>query len=285
MYSKSGMTYEKRYLDESKGVSLQDIWDDIQMLRGFGSKGERLGYPTQKPVALMERIVELSSHEGDLVADFFCGCGTTIDAAQKLKRKWIGADISHLAVKLISKRLIDKYGQNIRETFEIHGFPKDIASAKSLATETKSGRFKFEEWIIEVMMHGILNENKTQTGFDGYVTHSVQGKKDIVLIEVKSGNANLTQLNHFIQTVDSKKAQAGVFVCFAEQITKGMFESAKKQGYFRREYFDTKFDKIQILTVEDLMDGKQPNLPQFEQTTFKTSKKESTNKPDQGKLF
>lgn len=228
VYSKSGMAYEKRYLDESKGVSLQDMWDDIQMLRGLKSKGERLGYPTQKPLKLLERIITISSNEGDLVADFFCGCGTSIAAAEELNRKWIGADISHLAVKLIAKRLIDTYGPEKRKEFEIFGFPKDIASARSLASETRSGRFKFEEWIIEVMLHGILNPRKTETGYDGYFTLAVQGKKDVVLIEVKSGNATLTQLNHFTKTVESKEAQAGVFVCFAEQVTRGMLESAKK---------------------------------------------------------
>lgn len=274
----------KRYLDEMDGLSLTNIWIDLPPINSQAK--EALGYPTQKPVALMERIINASSNEGETVADFFCGCGTTIAAAEKLGRNWIGADISHLAIKLISKRLMDTNGPKIRDTFEIHGFPKDIASAKSLATETKSGRFKFEEWIVEVMLHGVLNATKTQTGYDGYFTLNVQGKKDIVLIEVKSGNATLTQLNHFIQTADSKKANAGVFVCFAEQVTRGMHESAKKQGYYRQDIFGTRYDKIQIMTVEDLMDNKLVNLPSFEQTTFKTAKKETKESGnDQRKLF
>ena len=105
VYSKSGMPYQKRYLDESKGVPVQDFWDDISMLRGISDNGERLGYPTQKPLALLERIIQASSNEGDVVLDPFCGCGTAVHAAQKLKRDWIGIDITHLAVSLIEKRM------------------------------------------------------------------------------------------------------------------------------------------------------------------------------------
>jgi DNA modification methylase len=285
VYSKSGMPYEKRYLDQSKGISLQDIWDDIQMLRGFGTSEERLGYPTQKPLALMERIIQASSNPGDLVADFFCGCGTTIAAAQKLNRRWLGSDISHLAVKLISKRLSDTYGPEIRNTYEIFGFPKDIASAHELATNPDKGRFKFEEWVVEVMMDGVLNATRTQTGFDGYFTFDLQGKKELVMIEVKSGGATLTQLNHFIQTVIEKKGDVGVFVCFAAEVTSGMTQSAKRQGYYHEELFGSTYDKIQILTVEDLINHKTVNIPRSLKTTFKTAKRELGENNNQKKLF
>lgn len=285
VYSKSGMAYEKRYLDQSKGISLQDIWDDIQMLRGFGGSDERLGYPTQKPLALMERIIQASSNEGDLVADFFCGCGTTIAAAQKLNRHWLGSDISHLAIKLISKRLSDAYGPEIRNTYEIFGFPKDLDSARELAINPDKGRFKFEEWVVEVMMDGVLNATRTQTGFDGYLTFDFQGKKELVMIEVKSGGATLTQLNHFIQTVAEKKGDVGVFVCFTAEVTKGMYEAAKKQGYYREDMFGTTYDKIQLLTMEDLINHKTVNIPRSMKTTFKTAKRETQENKGQEKLF
>jgi DNA modification methylase len=273
----------KRYLDEMPGMPLQNLWTNIQPIVSWSSEG--LGYPTQKPLALMERIIQASSNEGDLVADFFCGCGTTIAAAQKLNRHWIGADISHLAVKLISKRLSDTYGPEIRNTFEIFGFPKDIASARELAANPDKGRFKFEEWVVEVMMDGVLNQKKTQTGFDGYFTFDFQGDKELVMIEVKSGGASLTQLNHFIHTVDEKKGDVGVFVCFAAEVTKGMFESAKKQGYYREDIFGTTYDKIQILSVEDLLDHKTVNIPRSLKTTFKTAKRETKENKGQEKLF
>jgi hypothetical protein len=244
-----------------------------------------MDYPTQKPLALMERIIQASSNEGDLVADFFCGCGTTIAAAQKLNRRWIGSDISHLAVKLISKRLTDTHDPEIRKTFEIFGFPKDIAGARELAANPDKGRFKFEEWVVEVMMDGILNQKKTQTGFDGYFTFDFQGDKHLVMIEVKSGGATLTQLNHFIQTVSNRKGNVGVFVCFAAEVTKGMTEAAKQQGYYRENHFGATYDRIQLLTVEDLLNQKSVNIPRTPKTTFKTAKRETGENKGQEKLF
>ncbi len=268
------------YLDEVKGDLIDSVWIDIHPVNPMAN--ERLGYPTQKPISLMERIVEASTNEGDLVADFFCGCGTTIAAAQNLNRKWLGADISHLAVKLISKRLIDTHEQKIRNTFEIFGFPQDLASAKMLATETKSGRFKFEEWIIEVLLGGVLNQNKNQTGFDGYITFDVNNDKDVCFIEVKSGNATLPQLNHFIQIVEERKADMGVFVCFKEQITSGMEKTAKTQGYYKEELFSNSYNKIQLLTVEELLEYKGINMPISTVGTFKSAKKAEEKSKQEG---
>jgi site-specific DNA-methyltransferase (adenine-specific) len=182
-------------------------------------------------------------------------------------------DISHLAVKLITKRLMDAYGIGVRKTFEIFGFPQDIASAKELATATRKGRLKFEEWIIEVMLHGVLNEKKNQTGFDGYLTLDMPWKKEFVLIEVKSGNANLQQVNHFIQTIKNREAVMGIFVCFAEQVTDGMKQASKREGFYLEQNFGRKFEKLQIITVEDLLEDKLPNFPPAENITFKKAVK------------
>ena len=258
----------KVYLSE--GRRLGDTWD-ISIINA--SAKERLGYPTQKPEALLERIVKASSNERDLVADFFCGCGTAVAVAEKLKRKWIGVDISHLAVKLIAKRLMDAYGSDIRQEFEISGFPQDIDSARSLAEDTRKGRLKFEEWIIEVMLHGVLNEKKNQTGFDGFLTLDFGTKKEFVLIEVKSGNAALTQVNHFIQTIKDRNGAMGIFVCFAEQVTDGMRQAVKKQGYLMQQHFGSRFPKVQIITVQDMLNDKQPALPGVENITFKKAGK------------
>jgi site-specific DNA-methyltransferase (adenine-specific) len=122
----------KRYLDDQPGTKLQNLWDDISPLNSQAQ--ERLGYPTQKPQALLERILTASSNEGDLVLDPFCGCGTTIHAAQKLKREWIGIDITHLAISLIEKRLKDAF-PGIK--FEVHGTPKDLEGARDLAERDK----------------------------------------------------------------------------------------------------------------------------------------------------
>jgi len=272
----------KYYLKDNKGVPIDDLWHDIDVINSMGK--ESLGYPTQKPVALMERIIEASSNEGDLVADFFCGCGTTIAAAHKLKRKWLGVDISHLAIKLISKRLVDNYGNDVIKTFEVHGFPKDIDSAKELAS-LKGGRLEFEEWIIEVMLFGVINQQRNKAGYDGYITLNLQGNKRVGFIEVKSGATSLSHLNHFIKTVEDNKVDFGIFVCFEENATKGMRVAAKKAGYFDQDSFKKAYDKIQIITVEQLLNNEMPNLPTSSKTTFKTAARGTLEKDTQTKFI
>ena len=121
------------------------------------------------------------------------------------------------------------------------------------------------------MLHGVLNTQRNRTGFDGYLTFDFQDKKETVLIEVKSGNVNLPQVNHFITTVKEKGAGVGVFVCFKEQITSGMRQTAKKQGYYLEKFFGSNYDKIQIITVEDLLEDKMINIPTSTKGTFKTA--------------
>ena len=258
----------KVFYANKEGKPFSDVWR-IPFINPVAK--ERLGYPTQKPEALLERIIKASSNKGDLVLDAFCGCGTTIAVAEKLNRNWIGIDISHLAIGLIiNERLIPTYGSGIRKSFEVDGFPKDIASAKKLATGIEGGRLKFEAWIIEIMLHGVVNAQRNRTGFDGYLTFDFQGKKT-VLIEVKSGNVTLPQVNHFITTVKERGAGVGVFVCFKDQITSGMRQTAKKQGYYLEEFFGSNYDKIQIITVEDLLEDKMINIPTSTKGTFKTA--------------
>lgn len=277
-----GVPRLKRFLDEQKGQLVESLWIDIPPVNSQAT--ERLGYPTQKPEALLERIIKASSNDGDIVADFFCGCGTAVTVAQKLNRKWLGVDISHLAVKLIAKRLGDTYGDEILKTFEIHGFPKDIDSARELANNVKGGRLEFEEWIVEVLLHGVINERRNEMGFDGYRTFSIYDKKYIVMIEVKSGNANPTQLNHFIKTVEDKKGSIGLFICFANEITKNMEIIAKKEGQFTDDFDNTYCDKIQLISVEELMEGKRPMIPLSKVETFKKAEKVMTVTDSQMKM-
>lgn len=282
---KAGRIARRRFLDELKGKPVQNIWDDIDSL---GSQAaERLGYPTQKPEALLERIIQASSNEGDVVADFFCGCGTTVAAAQKLKRKWVGVDISHLAVGLMRKRLIDTYGEKIVKTFTVNGLPKDIGSAKALAVAPQ-GRMHFQDWVIETLIGGVSNEKKQgDGGYDGYTTLEVEkGKKEIVMIEVKSGNIGVSTVRSFNNTIKQKKGSAGVLVCFAEQITKGMLSEAKNEGYFREDIYGNEFDKIQILSVEDLLEGKLPRFPRSkEEGPFRKAEKAGKKGKGQRELF
>lgn len=250
----------------NEGGKFPEDWIQIPFIRGK----EYLHYQTQKPERLLERIISASSNKHDLVADFFCGCGTTIAVAQRLKRRWIGVDISHLAVNLIEKkRLVEPYKNKLAGTYEIHGFPKDLDSAKELANNVKGGKFQFEQWIVEVMLNGVLNDKKNQLGYDGYFTFKVNNEKHYGFIEVKGGHTDVHDINHFIATVNDKKAQFGIFVCFAERITKAMLETSKKQGC----YGDFKHDKIQIISVEDLINDRLPKIPESNETTFKKATK------------
>ncbi len=170
VYSKSGMPYQKRYLDESKGVPLQSWWDDIDMLRGFDKGGERLGYPTQKPLALLERVVQASSNENDIVLDAFCGCGTALVAAQKLKRQWIGIDVSPTACRVLAKRLRDVCG--IPEDEELWRIGRGFVTRNLPWTEAKLREippFEFENWAV-IAIGGIANKSKIgDMGIDGRI--------------------------------------------------------------------------------------------------------------------
>lgn len=267
-YTKNGTARYKQYLDEMKGVPATNNWSDIPPINSQAK--ERLGYPTQKPIALLERIIKASSNEGDLVADFFCGCGTSIAAAEKLGRQWIGVDISHLAIKLIIDRLTKPIAEEGRKKYlkniDIRGFPRDIAGAKQLARKSElqkqknfKGGFDFQKWIVEFMLGGVENPKKiADGGWDGYLTFYKNNKeKGRVLIEVKSGNVNVKNVREFVNVINKQVADIGVFVCFADQVTDPMIREAKSAGNFP----GYKVDKIQILTVEDIFDDRTIKLP------------------------
>jgi DNA modification methylase len=256
VYSKSGMPYEKRYLDESKGVAIQDWWDDIQMLRGISDNGERLGYPTQKPLALLERIIQASSNEGDVVLDPFCGCGTAVHAAETLKREWIGIDITHLAISLIEKRMKDAF-PNI--TFEIYGTPKDLDGARNLAERDK---YQFQWWACSLVNAQPYQGKKkgSDGGVDGLVffQDDETGAKKII-VSVKGGeHVSVTMVKDLIATVEREKAAIGLFVTLATP-TKPLITEAVSAGFYKSPKGDV--PKIQVLTIEGLMSGKE--RPQY----------------------
>jgi site-specific DNA-methyltransferase (adenine-specific) len=267
---------------DSPGRPIDNVWN-IPVINSQAK--ERLGYPTQKPEALLERIIKASSNDNDLVADFFCGCGTTIAVAERLKRNWLGVDISHLAIGLIEKRLFYSYGKAIKATYEINGFPQDLASAKELA-HGQGGRLKFQDWIIESKLGGVHNPKRTADGgWDGHATFQMDKKKAIILIEVKSGHVNVKNLREFIHVVNAQQASIGVLVCFAEYVTRPMLLEAKNQGYYNQEFFGNRYDKIQILTVEDILDDQEIQKPVSTKETFKQAKREINKSANQNNLF
>jgi DNA modification methylase len=281
VYSKSGMTYQKRYLDESKGVPVSSIWDDISMLRGLTanlSRQERLGYPTQKPLALLERILAVSSNEGDLVLDPFCGCGTTVHAAQKLGRRWIGIDITHLAIGLVKRRLIEAFPT---AQFAIEGVPKDVGGARELA---KADKYQFQFWALSMVEAQPYKGGKkgADGGVDGYIYFKPDGRTvEKAVVSVKGGgNVGVGMIRDLIATIEREKAKVGILVSL-EDPTTTMRKEAAAAGLYKPEgdqQFSRDFPRIQILTIDDLFEGKKPHLPWIDSSVFKKTKRESTTK-------
>jgi len=208
-YSRTGYVRQKLYLDETKGVPVQDVWEDIPSLSG--AHAERLGYPTQKPLALLERIIGASSNPGDIVLDPFCGCGTAVHAAEKLGRQWIGIDITHLAIGLIEKRLKDAY-PDIK--FDVQGTPQDIDGARDLANRAK---YQFQWWactLVNAQPYGGKKKG-ADSGIDGliYFQDDAKGAAKKIIVSVKGGeNVHRDMIADLKNTVDREKAQIGLFV-------------------------------------------------------------------------
>jgi site-specific DNA-methyltransferase (adenine-specific) len=266
----------KYYVDELKGVPVTNLWDDIPALTG--AHAERLGYPTQKPVALLERIISASSNPGDLVLDPFCGCGTTIAAAQKLDRRWIGIDITHLSIALQKYRLKDSFGLVAGIDYLVKGEPVDYASAVQLAQDD---RYQFQWWalsLIQARPLGGESGSKTgkkgaDSGIDGVIAFidDATGKAKRVIVQVKSGHVNRGMVGELVGTVQRENAAMGVFITL-EEPSKPMRLEATTAGYYRSPGWQQDYPKIQILTVQELLDGATVKMPPSA-TTFKQAEK------------
>ncbi|MDX2073327.1 MAG: DNA methyltransferase [Alphaproteobacteria bacterium] len=265
----------KRYLDEAKGYSVQALWEDISPINSQSI--ERMGYPTQKPVALLERIIQASSNEGDVVLDPFCGCGTTIHAAEKLRRKWIGIDITSLAIARIEDRIARAFPGI---TFEVHGTPKDMDGAAALALADK---YQFQWWAVSLVNAVPFGGKKkgADGGIDGIIYFKPDGKTmERAIVSVKGGqNVGVDMIKNLITTVEHEKAKIGVLLSLVEP-TKPMLTEAVKAGYYETEY--GKYPKIQILTIGQLFEGKKPEVPLIDSSAFKKPAIES--RATQGKL-
>jgi site-specific DNA-methyltransferase (adenine-specific) len=263
----------KRYLDEMQGVALQNDWSDIHPLHG--SNQERLGYPTQKPLALLERIIATSSNEGDVVLDPFCGCGTAVHAAQKLGRQWIGIDITHLAIHLIEKRLNDAF-PGIQ--YEVHGTPKDLASAQDLARRDKH---QFELWALAQVDAQPWNGGRKgpDGGIDGIIYFKPDGKRtEKAIVEVKGGGTSVKDIGRLAQVMEREKAPLGVFVT-AELPTRAMERDAAAVGVFHDEW-GRSYPKLQIITLRELFEGRKPAIPFVDPASIKRAKREATGRQE-----
>lgn len=255
------------------GTPLQDLWLDIGPLNA--QDRERLGYPTQKPVALLERIISASSNPGDVVLDPFCGCGTTVHAAQKLGRQWIGIDVTHLAVSLIERRLRTAFkDQTPPLEFTTHGVPQDFEAAKDLATRDKN---EFEKWAVSLIPGAV--PYRTGKGADGGVDGIVRlklSKSDYgkAIVEVKGGGVSVDQIHKLKSVVEREKALTGVFVTLNEP-TKPMVAEAAAAGFAETEHFG-RVPVVQIITIREILESyKLPRLPGVdEDASFKKAPKE-----------
>lgn len=259
-YTKNGVARRKRYLDESEGMKVQDVWTDIQALRSWHA--ERLGYPTQKPEALLERIIKASSNEGDVVLDPFCGCGTAIAAAESLDRKWIGIDITHIAITLIRHRLRDTFGDDLRD-YTVIGTPADLQSAIALAEQD---RHQFEWWSLGLVNARPANDKRkgADSGVDGYINFfdDNSGKAKKIIVQVKSGHVQRGHVAMLKGDMEREKAEIGLFITL-EPPTAPMTTEASAAGFYESEHFPGRLHpRIQILTIEELLSGKTAMYPQ-----------------------
>ncbi len=254
-----GVPELKRYLDEQPGVPLQDLWTDLDPINAKAA--ERLGYPTQKPESLLERIIESSSNKGDVVLDPFCGCGTAIAVAEKLNRRWIGIDVTYLATHLIKSRLLDAFGENI--DFSVTGEPTTREDAATLAGEDP---YQFEAWALGLVGARATKKKGADRGIDGrLIFHEKQGGQTRqVLISVKAGKVGVGAVRDLRGVIEREQAEIGILISMHEP-TEPMRREAASAGFYRSgsEGVGTwgKHPKLQLLTIAELLNGSRINMP------------------------
>jgi DNA modification methylase len=246
----------KNYLDERLGVPVQDVWTDITLIGG--TSPERLKYPTQKPLSLLERIISASSNEGDVILDPFCGCGTAIEAAQKLGRHWIGIDVTYLAIHVIEARLVKSFGEKIKEEYKLFGQPKDANDANALAARDW---LEFQKWA--VMKLGGLPKDRpgADGGIDGIIRYHRVGieQPNRAVVSVKGGlNVGVDDVHKLKSVLKREGAEVGVLVCVNPPGAAMRKEAASEDEVGPPS---RRVQRIQIVTIEDLFKKHPVDLP------------------------
>ena len=259
-----GVPQYKRYLDEMAGVPLQNLWNDIPPINSQAQ--ERIGYPTQKPLALLERILRVSSKRGDVVLDPFCGCGTSVEACDKLGRRWIGIDITHLAEELIRKRLKNEISL---ASYSARYFPRDRERARRLANKDKYGRFEFQRWALELV--GIYSDEDEDNqgadgGIDGELVFQEAGPRSPVrriIFSVKSGGVSVKDIRDLFGVINAQSDAAMGVLITLEEPTDPMKKFAVQCGNYKTTHTPTqeKYPRMQMLTISELLDGASVNAP------------------------
>ena len=258
-FTQSGGIRRKRYLDEQKGRPVQALWEDISPINSQAK--ERLGYPTQKPEALLERLIRASSNPGDVILDPFCGCGTAVAVAENLNRNWIGIDITHLAVALMKHRLKTSFGIAQGDNYSVIGEPLDVGSARALAEQD---RYQFQFWALSLLgaRPQQYDHRGADQGVDG-VIHFINGPRRSTrkaIIQVKSGRVSVPLIRDLLGTVERENAALGLFITL-EPPTRAMISEAVSAGFYHSDLWQRNYPKIQICTIQELFDGNGFDLP------------------------
>jgi DNA modification methylase len=275
-----------RYLDESEGQPVQDWWDDIGVIAAPAK--ERLGYPTQKPVALLERIISASSNPGDVVLDPFCGCGTALVAAQKLERRWIGIDVTYLSIAVMRARLKDSFGL---ADVEVIGQPTEVEGARAMLQGTGlEGQYQFQWWALDLIGAqpvGGVQKKGADRGIDGVISFSTgpRGEVGRALVSVKCGSVNSSQVRDLKGVLDREKAEIGLFVTL-EEPSGPMHMEATTAGVYHSELSGRDYPRIQILTIRELLEeNRHPELPVLVLPAYQQAEKVEKASPGQREMF
>ncbi len=266
----------KRYLDEQRGKPIGDVWADIPPINSQAR--ERLGYPTQKPEALLERIIQLASQENSVVLDPFCGCGTAIAVAEKLNRHWIGIDITHLAITLIRHRLQSQFGPDIKECYKVIGEPVSLPDAASLAS---ADPYQFHWWVLGLVGARPTEQKKgADRGIDGrlYFHDDLKGNTKQIIFSVKAGRVSVPHMRDLRGVIDREQAEIGVLLTM-EPPTKPMRSEAASAGFYQSPS-GKRHSRMQILTVADLLDDKGVDYPPEQARSDVTFKKARRVRPE-----
>ena len=268
---------------ESQGVRQDDVWRISRV-----APIKQL-FPTEKPAALLERIISASSNEGAVVLDPFCGCGTAVAVAERLKRKWIGIDITHLAISLIRHRLQDTFGEDLSR-YEVMGAPQDVQSAAALAVDSENdGRYQFEWWALGLVDARPAQDKKrgADAGVDGYINFfdDNSGKPKSIIVQVKSGGVKRGDIATLKGDMERERAALGLFITLSPPTRPMLQEAASAGVYVPEHYPDHQFARLQILTIDALLSGAQADYPRFApNATFRRAPRRGRNRETQGEL-
>jgi DNA modification methylase len=255
----------KRYLDEQEGTPIDDIWLDIPPVQAQAK--ERLGYPTQKPLALLRRIIAASTNMNDIVFDPFCGCGTTIYASHELGRKWIGCDIAILSIRIVRDVLLKKYGLEEGRHYMVSGVPRSVEAARELFAHDSR---QFQHWAVELAGGFASAKFTSDRGIDGRIHFETKSGLKNMIISVKGGGkptpAWMRELRGVVEREED--TELGGLICL-EKPTRGIRTEIADGG--RYEYMGTRYDRLQVRTIEDLLNGKCFEMPSMVRTLGKSS--------------